>query len=298
MAEFSTDDLITAALLNQKTIYIGTGAPSTVYDGQLWVDTSENPPLLKIYDATNTMWLELRPIWYETQSGSWADPSTSPVIDGTLAIVYNSTQGATRLYARANNNWYNIFGAASVENPTFERYYDGTLANNADYTPSDEGLYCAASTSNDDTRDRFYTGSDWVTNSRKTASNTSHHAVLSDGTNYSLHNSSGSVTEVVLMRADLRNSDPVYERYATGTLASGATYAPAVSGLFNLAVGGTGTNWGKIRFYSTSDASWKNHSIFDDTYEFGEGVVPSDGNNVEIKNQDSITHNYVMMRWH
>jgi len=41
---------------------------------------------------------------YETQSGSWAAPSDSPD-NGTLRIVYNSTQAGSRLYVRSNDAW-------------------------------------------------------------------------------------------------------------------------------------------------------------------------------------------------
>jgi hypothetical protein len=108
MAEWSNRDQMSAALMNQKTVYVGSGAPGTAYDGQFWVDTSTDPPTLKMYDSTNTQWLTMYPIWYETQSGAWADPSESPVVNGTIVVVYNSTQADTRLYVRANSAWKNL----------------------------------------------------------------------------------------------------------------------------------------------------------------------------------------------
>ena len=56
MSEWQTDETITADKLNRKEAYVGTSAPSNPTDGQLWVDTSQNPPVLKIYDATNSAW--------------------------------------------------------------------------------------------------------------------------------------------------------------------------------------------------------------------------------------------------
>src|SRR3990167_2016050 len=47
------DDLIAAA--NQK-VQIASAAPSSPVDGQTWVDSSIDPPLLKVRDATNSIW--------------------------------------------------------------------------------------------------------------------------------------------------------------------------------------------------------------------------------------------------
>ena len=56
MSEWQTDETITADKLNRKEPYVGDSAPSNPTDGQLWVDTSQNPPVIKIYDATNSAW--------------------------------------------------------------------------------------------------------------------------------------------------------------------------------------------------------------------------------------------------
>jgi hypothetical protein len=120
MAEWSTYDEITAALLNQKTVYIGTTAPSTPYDGQIWVDISKDPPVVKLYDTTNTQWLTYFPIIYETDTGSWSDPTFSPAQNGTLVVSYNADQGEARLYMYANDAWEYANAAASPLETTYD----------------------------------------------------------------------------------------------------------------------------------------------------------------------------------
>ncbi|MCW1308295.1 MAG: hypothetical protein OH337_03745, partial [Candidatus Parvarchaeota archaeon] len=56
---WDTLDLISAARMNQKTVYIKDTAPSVTYPGQLWFDTSVNK--LKIRNAANTGWIDTFP---------------------------------------------------------------------------------------------------------------------------------------------------------------------------------------------------------------------------------------------
>lgn len=113
MAEFANQDLRTVALSNQKSVYVGSGAPGTAYEGQHWVDISTDPPVLKVYDLTNTSWMTMYPVYYETQADAWAAPSQSPITNGTLVVLFNSTQAGTRLYVRSNGAWVNLDTASS-----------------------------------------------------------------------------------------------------------------------------------------------------------------------------------------
>lgn len=117
MGEVAYEDKLSATILNKKTIYVGSAEPSTKYDGQGWVDVSTDPPLLKIYDDTNSAWMTYHATYYEAQTGSWADPSQSPVLNGTIVIVYNDTQAGTRVYVYANSTWYNVATAESPVSP-------------------------------------------------------------------------------------------------------------------------------------------------------------------------------------
>jgi len=56
MSEWSTSEVITAAKLNQKELYVGAAAPGTTYAGMLWFDTDDN--VLKQRNAANTDWVE------------------------------------------------------------------------------------------------------------------------------------------------------------------------------------------------------------------------------------------------
>jgi len=47
-------------------------------------------------------------ILYQTQTGNWTNPSNIAVFDGLMVVVYNSTQGGSRLYIYTNNAWHYI----------------------------------------------------------------------------------------------------------------------------------------------------------------------------------------------
>lgn len=110
MAEWETDDLRTAALSNQKNVYVMASAPTTAYDGQVWVCTSSDPPLVKVYDATNTQWMDHHQVFYETVT-SGQMPATTPILNGAVAVTYDTEQSSTTLYARANGSWRDMGGA-------------------------------------------------------------------------------------------------------------------------------------------------------------------------------------------
>ena len=54
--EWVSDATITAARANQKTITVKATAPTTLYDGMHWVDSSTDPPTVKWYDLTSATW--------------------------------------------------------------------------------------------------------------------------------------------------------------------------------------------------------------------------------------------------
>jgi len=138
MSEVSFQEKISAEVWNSKTIYVGSGAPSTTYDGQFWVDISTDPPVLKLYDDTNSQWMQYHPVYYETQAGAWANPSVTPVSNGTMVILYNSTQDDTRLYVYANDSWHNLDTAESPAKPIFS-YSDTDIT--TDTVLSTAGIY-------------------------------------------------------------------------------------------------------------------------------------------------------------
>jgi len=119
MAEFVTLDEMTAIVMNKKSVYIGAGAPGTPYDGQVWVNTTTDPPILEIYDNDNTQWMVYNPTYYETQSvEAWASPTVTPVTNGTIVIKYNSHAAvlATRIYIYSNSAWTYVDTVATAPN--------------------------------------------------------------------------------------------------------------------------------------------------------------------------------------
>ena len=110
MSEFVAADKLSVATLNQKTVYVGAAVPGTTYDGMMWVCTSSDPPLVKVYDDTNGRWIEHHEVLYETVT-SGGFPAATPVLDGTLCVAYDTEQSATTLYARSYGSWRNMGGS-------------------------------------------------------------------------------------------------------------------------------------------------------------------------------------------
>jgi len=131
MAEWETNDLMTAALKNQKNIYVGAAAPGTAYDGQVWVCTSSDPPLVKVYDDTNTQWMEHHQVFYETVvSGQM--PATTPILNGAVAVTYDTEQSSCTLYVRANGSWRDMGGALTRVYPQGDVLQIATRAEGAE----------------------------------------------------------------------------------------------------------------------------------------------------------------------
>jgi hypothetical protein len=60
MSLFAAGQILAADTLNQKTVFIGTSAPASPTDAQVWIDTSKTPPQLKVYDNDGAKWV---PVW-------------------------------------------------------------------------------------------------------------------------------------------------------------------------------------------------------------------------------------------
>ena len=118
MSELSQGDKFSVATMNQKTVYIGSGAPATTYDGQFWVDVSTDPPVVKVYDDTNAQWMTYHPTYYEEMT-DWANPTVTPVSNGTMCVVYKTTvTTGTRLYVYSNGAWTYLTTAECPVVPT------------------------------------------------------------------------------------------------------------------------------------------------------------------------------------
>jgi len=294
MAEWTTLDEMTAVLMNQKSVYVGAGAPGTPYDGQFWADISTDPPVVKVYDSTNVQWMAFHPTYYETQVGAWANPSVTPVSNGTLVVVYNSTQVGTRLYGYSNSAWVNITDLSLSAVPAFTRYYDASIAASDTYTPGDDGLFHVVDDGNDVRVELLYGGGVWHAASIRSAALMQQNPVLGDGTNLRIRNTDAvNANNVIIMRAVLQHQNPTYTK-TTGSLASGATATVSTAGLYSGAFSSGEFN---VDYYSDNATAWI--IVLDDS---SAGMMPyglfiSDGTNTRVHNVDAGVEEYTLMRW-
>lgn len=112
MSEWSDEDVVDEQLGNQKMVLVQAAAPATAYSGQVWVCTSSDPPLVKVYDATNTQWMERNTAYYRSASDGYKTQGKPLTLNGGLAIQYDSggtaTSGDVFLYFKANNLWWGV----------------------------------------------------------------------------------------------------------------------------------------------------------------------------------------------
>lgn len=73
---------IQTALRALASTSLGTSAPSTVYDGQIWLDNASTPWKLKIYDGSD--WITLFEVDAGSDTASAVGQSTTPV--GTVSM--------------------------------------------------------------------------------------------------------------------------------------------------------------------------------------------------------------------
>jgi len=65
--------------LNQKVLVTST-APTNPIDGQTWVDVSQNPPRVKLWDDTNSRWIIVNG-FYQRDAGDWDWTTSDFTID-------------------------------------------------------------------------------------------------------------------------------------------------------------------------------------------------------------------------
>jgi len=288
LSEFSQGDKLSPAVLNQKTVYVGSGEPSTKYDGQIWVDVSTDPPIVKVYDLSNTQWMTYHPTYYEEQSGAWADPSVSPVTDGTLVVVYNSTEDETRLYGYSNDAWVNLAELTISVIPVFEKYYEGTLAAGATYTPADEGLYSMSSNDSGYMRFEIYGDTKWIMGAESGET----FVFFGDGTHLRVKNYAGDSHPIVLMRAKVQHMDPSYT-WSGGSLAASSTLVLTSPGVYSIAPEEDAFEFQGEYYHSTD--GWLKFSDSSNNHVY---TMISDGSNARLRNRNSSTaYEYGIVRW-
>lgn len=73
-------------VLTQLGLSVGTTAPSSPYNGQLWVDTSTNPPVLKVYNGAS-----FTTVSYLAGSAVATNPSATAPSDPVLGQLWQDT---------------------------------------------------------------------------------------------------------------------------------------------------------------------------------------------------------------
>jgi len=85
-----------AIVLTQLGLTVGTATPVTPYNGQLWVDTNTNPPILKVYNGATFTTVSFLPGSSVATSPSSTAPS-SPVL-GQLWLDTSQTPDELKVY--------------------------------------------------------------------------------------------------------------------------------------------------------------------------------------------------------
>ncbi len=85
-----------AIVLTQLGLTVGTSAPTTPYNGQLWVDTNTNPPILKVYNGATFTTVSFLPGSSVATSPSGTAPS-SPTL-GQLWLDTSQTPDELKVY--------------------------------------------------------------------------------------------------------------------------------------------------------------------------------------------------------
>jgi len=104
MSSWTSGQVVTEALANQKFILVQAAAPSTAHEGQVWCCTSSDPLLVKSYDDTNTAWVTNTPVWYKSNA-SFAPPVDGKNLNGSLTLRYDSGESKTYLWLTSNVGW-------------------------------------------------------------------------------------------------------------------------------------------------------------------------------------------------
>ena len=89
-----------AIVLTQLGLTVGTSAPTTPYNGQLWVDTNTNPPILKVYNGATFTTVSFLPGSSVATSPSSTAPS-SPTL-GQLWLDTSQTPDELKVFDGAN----------------------------------------------------------------------------------------------------------------------------------------------------------------------------------------------------
>ena len=112
MSYLTSGSVVDEITANQKMVLIQDSAPTNAYSGQVWTCTSSDPPLVKIYDAKNSQWMERREVTYRSGVNLFKPLLGSPkTLNGHLSIQHDTASGVTYLYFKSNSAWYGLVEA-------------------------------------------------------------------------------------------------------------------------------------------------------------------------------------------
>lgn len=104
---FQADSLIDEQTANTKFIVVQSAAPSTNYDGSVFIGTDDNPPFIRVRDGTNTQWMTRYQDEYDTTTVIRRPfEYGETTLNGTFAVQYNGALGATLLHVKSNGIWW------------------------------------------------------------------------------------------------------------------------------------------------------------------------------------------------
>lgn len=94
---WASGDVLSLARLNQKTIFMGTSAPTSTYAGQIWFDTSSD--IMKVYDTKNQSAWAFAPLYQVIVAQATADnaPYTQTTETAMTHCVYTFAANALQV---------------------------------------------------------------------------------------------------------------------------------------------------------------------------------------------------------
>lgn len=181
------DQLVTA--LNKKVL-IASSAPSSPEDGQTWIDISADPPVLKIYDATNSTWKQAILLPASSAQGDiyYYDGSTVARLAAGTAGYFLKTQGAGK-----NPTW-----AATAEAPPHYRIGLNCKQASTSTITVEGGVVAHGDTKIEKTSDttlNLATDSDWIGGTSLRATDTYGYIYVDSSGNIKMHTTAPSKSD-------------------------------------------------------------------------------------------------------
>ena len=182
----------------------------------------------------------------------------------------------------------NLLSGAPTATETIEYYSSANLANGANYTPGDPGIFYEAG--NGGYRHQYFSNVNTAWYQPSGEGRTQGATTIGDGTNYRVMDIDGGVLEYFLMRHYL--STGTYERVRDEDLAAGAIWTPGDSGFFSGGQEGSNVDF-EINY---PIAGWTDSIYATGSINRPMTILIGDGSRLRIKNDGVSTRWTVTMR--